>query len=281
MIPLHLIENFIVYAETQNLAKTAKILQQTQPSASRQIVQFQKYFKKSLFQQKGTQKRLTDYGEEVCSYYKKSIIELRELRNNFSNISIQNQKELLSLAARPEVLQSYISKLNFKSPIELLSMRGEDITKAMNDRQIDMAVDHEQFESFDYFRKKLFSTGWKAIIPKTWKPETRNIETWLAAAPPQAFASYDKNVEFINRHKLKSFKLPILNVQFVANDWRLLAEKVRQQKCWAIVPQEYSGSSEFISLSMSEQMKETQFYVYFKRELAKNKDAQYIVDQLS
>lgn len=281
MIPLHLIENFIVYAETQNLAKTAKILQQTQPSASRQIVQFQKYFKKSLFQQRGNQKRLTDYGEEVSEYYKKSILELRELRNNFSNISMQNQKELLRLAARPEILQTYISKLQFKSPIELLSMRGDEITKAMNDRQIDMAVYHEQFESFDYFRKKLFSTGWKAIVPKTWKPETRNVETWLATAPPKAFASYDKNVDFIKLHKLKSFKLPSLNVQFVANDWRLLVDKVRQQKCWAIVPEEYGSASEFISLSMNEQMKETQFYVYFKRELAKNKDAQYIVDQLS
>ncbi|MCC2680140.1 MAG: Bacterial regulatory helix-turn-helix protein lysR family, partial [Pseudobdellovibrio sp.] len=50
MIPLHLIETFVIYAENQNLAKTAKILGQTQPSASRQIVQFQGYFKKSLFQ---------------------------------------------------------------------------------------------------------------------------------------------------------------------------------------------------------------------------------------
>jgi DNA-binding transcriptional LysR family regulator len=281
VIPLHLIENFIVYAETQNLAKTAKILQQTQPSASRQIVQFQKYFKRSLFLQKGTQKRLTDYGQEVCEYYKKSILDLRALRTNFSNINIQNQKELLRLAAQSEILQSYILKIQFKSPIELLSLRGEEISKALNERQIDMAVYHEQLDHFDYFRKKLFSTGWKAIIPKTWKPETRNVESWLAAAPPQAFASYDKNVELINRHKLKSFKLPSLNVQFVANDWRLLAEKVQQQECWSIVPQEHSTSPEFISLSMSDQMKETPFYLYFKRELAKNKDVQYIVDQLS
>src|SRR5688572_13165835 len=104
MIPLHLIETFVIYAENQNLAKTAKILGQTQPSASRQIVQFQGYFKKALFQQKGPSKKLSAYGQEVCNYYKDGIGNLRNLRFRFDSHTILDQKNILTLAARPEIL---------------------------------------------------------------------------------------------------------------------------------------------------------------------------------
>lgn len=281
MIPLHLIENFIVYAETGNLAKTAKILQQTQPSASRQIVQFQKYFKKSLFQQRGTQKQLTDYGAEVCEYYKKSILDLRELRNNFSDFGLQNSKTFLQIAADSEILQQRLNSLSLKIPTEFLSLKNDEIKKALLDRQLDVAVCNAAFDSFDYIKKKVFSSGWKAIVPRTWKSETRSLELWLATAPPRPFAAHDKGLEFLRLNRLKNLKLQSLNVQFVANDWRLLAEKVRQQKCWAIVPDEFADSKEFISLSMNDYMKASQFYVYFKRELAKSKDVHYIVDHLS
>ena len=284
MIPLHLIETFIVYSESQNLAKTAKILGQTQPSASRQIVQFQKFFKKSLFFQNGQSKKLSLYGQEVCNYYKDSIVNLRQLRSQFDGHSIQDRKEVLSLAARSEILQRHIAKLNFQSNVELITMSGPQIQDALSQSQLDMAVYQENFETYNYFRKKLFSSSWSVIIPRTWKVDNKaitSLDRWLDASPLHPFASYDKQNEFLTRNKLKSFNLPRLNTQFIANDWRLLTDKVINQKCWAIVPSDYTDSSQCVHMSLSQHMKDTQFYVYFRKDLAKNEDVKYLIDQLS
>jgi DNA-binding transcriptional LysR family regulator len=280
-IPLHLIETFTLYAENKNLAETARRLGQTQPSATRQIQQFQKHFKKTLFQNKGLQKRLTPYGEEVYNYYKDGVLKLRELRNNFSNISIQNQKEFLVLAARSEILQKHVTPLKLKSPAELMPMSGQQIRAALDIGQIDMAVYDESFETFDYFRKKLFVSKMKIIIPNSWKISTSNTEKALDQCSPLPFASYDRSAQYLNVHRLKSFQLPPLDIQFIANDWRLLVSKVESQACWAIVPSDYADSKMYTSLSLDQQMKPTQFYIYFKKDLRLNKDVQYIIDQLS
>lgn len=280
-IPLHLIETFTLYAENRNLAETARVLGQTQPSATRQIQQFQKYFKKNLFHTKGLQKRLTPYGEEVFTYYKDGILRLRELRQNFSSISIQNQKEILSLAARPEILQLHVNRLQTQSPIELLPMTSMKIRQHLGETRVDMAVYDESLETYDYFRKKLFLSGLKMIVPNTWKIATSHAEKALSLCSPLPFASYDKNAQYLNLQRLKSFQTPPLNIQFIANDWRLLVDRVERQDCWSIVPSDYSASKHYTSLSLDQYFRQKQFYVYFRKDLTKNKDVQYIVDQLS
>lgn len=288
MIPLHLIETFVIYAENQNLAKTAKLLGQTQPSASRQIVQFQGYFKKSLFQQKGAGKKLSPYGLEVCNYYKDGIVNLRSLQTHFENQSIQAQKNILSIAARPEILESHITNLNFSGAIELIPQNSAQTQESLKQGHVDMALLDENFETFDYFKKKLFSTSWSVIVPRTWKVDNKaisnsalSLEKWLDASPLHPFASYDKQGDYLLQNKLKSFELPRLNTQFIANDWRLLADKVARQKCWAIVPSDYGKNAHYVSLSLGHKMKDTQFYLYFKKDLLKNKVVKSLIDQLS
>ncbi|MEQ1723481.1 MAG: LysR family transcriptional regulator [Pseudobdellovibrio sp.] len=272
MIALHLIETFILFGDTQNLVKTAKILNQSQPSASRQIEQFQKYFKKPLFHSVKRQKILTDYGQNVHHYYKKAVYDLRELQDGFASFSINNQQEKLTLAARPEILYKYVANLKYKCPMELVALSGDNIREQLLEDKLDMAVLQENFESYNHFRKKLFSTSWKIIIPKSW-----NITSY----EKKPFAAYDKNLNYLQQNKNKKFEIPELNIHFIANDWRLLEAKVHQGQCWAIVPEEYGNRELVTSLSLSQLMNETQFYIYFKKELAKNKDVQYIVDQLS
>lgn len=285
MIPVHLIETFVVFGECQNLVKTAKQLGQTQPSASRQIEQFQKFFKKPLFKVVGRQKQLTDYGSKVQSYYKKSILELRDLQQNIDRMSFQNQVERLTLAARSEILQKYISPLPFQNPIEIKALSGAQIRESLETSQLDMAVLQENFETYNYFRKKLFSDEWRLIIPKTWNPISTTAQAWLAEVNDAPFASYDKTLNVISLSAFKNFKLPPLNVHFVVEDWRLITDKVTQQACWAIVPSEYAAQytskDKVIGLSLKDLMKESNFYLYFRKDLARNKDVQNLIRQLS
>lgn len=281
MIALHLIETFILFGDTKNLVKTAKILNQSQPSASRQIDQFQKYFKKPLFHNVKRQKLLTNYGQEVHEYYKKAVYDLRGLQESFARFSIHNQQEKLTLAARPEILHKYVANLKYKSPMELVALSGDNIREQLIEDKLDIAVLQENFESYNHFRKKLFSTNWKIIVPKSWNiSASQSVQKFLEGSSKKPFAAYDKNLNYLLQNKNKSFEVPELNIHFIANDWRLLEAKVHQGHCWAIVPEEYGNRELTISLSLNQLMKETQFYVYFKKELAKNKDVQYIVDQL-
>lgn len=269
MIPLHLIETFIIYSENGNLVKTAKTIGQSQPSASRQIEQFQKFFKRRLFLQSGKNKKLTPYGEEVQNYYKESIKSLRQLRENFHTQLISGQKEKLILAARSEILQKYICPLKFNSLIELSSLSGEEIRTKLADCAVDIAVLQENFETFNYFRKKLFTSNWTIAAPKSWNIKSVND------LQPLPFAAYEAALNYLPKARRD------LNVKFIANDWRILADKVAQQEYWSILPEEYSSHTKIVSLPAEQMMKETPFYIYFKKDLSKNKDVQYIIDQLS
>lgn len=132
-----------------------------------------------------------------------------------------------------------------------------------------MAVLPENFDSFNYFRKKLFTSQWQLIIPKSWGLNS------LQEVINKDFAGYDRKLDYLLPTKLKN-----LNVTFTANDWRLIEDKVNQQVCWSIVPARYGDKEKVLKLPLNHLLKETQFYVYFKKELAKNKDVQYIVEQL-
>lgn len=270
MIDLHLIETFIIYSDNLNLVKTAKLTNQSQPSASRQIEKFQRHFKKKLFISVGKTRKLTPYGEEIKKYYQPSMRQLLQLREKFHEYSFADQKEKLTVAARSEILQKYISPIRFNGLVELLPLSGSEIRYKLEQSQLDIAVLQENFDTFNYFRKKLFTSTWTIAAPKTWGISS------ISTLTEKPFAAYESNLNYLSKSKLA----PPL-IQFIANDWRLLADKVAQQECWAILPSEFCEHPKISRFSADSLMKDTSFFIYFRKDLSKNKDVQYIIDQLS
>lgn len=278
-IPLHLIETFVVFSENQNLVKCSQALSQSQPTTSRQLENLQTYFKKSLFKSIGRQKRLTDYGIQICNYYKKNVFEMLELQKNMNALVPQDMTPRLTLAARPEILDLYISPLQFHNPIYLQSSYGEKIRQDMENSELDIAVLQENFESYNYFRKKLFSSNWCLVVPATWSKPLNTVQFDSLLDLP--FASFNRNLPFVYPNALKKIPFSQFNLKFISDDWRLIADKVLQQTCWSIIPQEYVPKNKVMSLSMNDYFKEFHFYLYFRKDLMKNKDVQNIIKQLS
>lgn len=285
MIPIYLIETFVLFGENTNLVKTAKVLNQTQPTTSRQIELLQSHFKKPLFKTVGRTKQLTEYGQQVQQYYKKSILELRELQNRMKSTPFTNEKERLVLAARSEILEKYISGLHFKSTIEMIALSGNEIRQRMQSQTIDIAVSQENFETYDYFRKKLFTSEWRIIYPESWKNKTpsknSSPELWIQEASPLPFASYDKDLTNLKSHFVKKTALPKFNIELIAADWRIIQQVVAKQKCWAIVPENFAKADKVISIPTQSMMHAINFYVYFLKPLAKNKDVDHLISALS
>lgn len=284
MIPIYLIETFVLFGENTNLVRTAKALNQTQPTTSRQIELLQSYFKKPLFKSVGRTKRLTEYGEQVQQYYKNSILELRELQNKMGSTSFANEKEKLVLAARSEILEKYIVDFNFKNTVEMQALSGQEIRLRMQAQTLDIAVLQESFESFDYFRKKLFSSEWKIIFPESWRnkltTKPSQIESWVRQASPLPFASYDKDLQTLKMHFIKKSQMPEFNIELIAPDWRLIQKSVQKQRCWSIVPEDFSKAEKVVALPANDLLISSNFYIYFLKTLQKNKDLAQMVDEL-
>lgn len=280
MIPTYLIETFVYFGETANLVKTAQILRQTQPTTSRQIELLQGYFKKPLFKTVGRNKQLTEYGKQVQQYYKKSVFELRELQNKMPSIHFGNEKEKLIVAARSEILQRYISHLDFKSTTEFIALPGQEIRQRMHHQLVDVAVLQENFESFHYFRKKLFHSTWKIIFPASWKIKASTADQFMNHALPLPFASYDKDLQAIKNNLISAKDFPKLNVEVIASDWRLILEAVKKQSCWSIVPSDFAKEDRILSLNADSLLKPSVFYIYALKELSKNKDVLRMIEEL-
>jgi DNA-binding transcriptional LysR family regulator len=280
MIPLYLIETFVLFGESANLVKTAQVLNQTQPTTSRQIELLQSYFKKPLFKTVGRNKLLTDYGQKVQAYYKNSVLELRDLQNKMSSVLFNNEKEKLILAARSEILEKYISPLHFNGTTEMIALQGQEIRQRMQNQNLDVAVLQENFESYAYFRKKLFTSSWKVIFPESWKIKLSDAEQFLNQASPLPFASYDKDFQTIKRSFTKKLKPPVFNVEVIASDWRLILDAVCRQRCWSIVPEDFSKGNRVSSYAADHFMKPSQFYIYFLKDIIKNPDLNKIIENL-
>ena len=275
MIPLYLIETFVVFGENLNLVKTAQVLEQTQPTTSRQIELLQSYFKKPLFKTVGRNKLLTDYGQQVQQYFKKSVLELRELQNKMASVSFGQEKEKLSLAARSEILEKYISVLQVDSTVEMVALTGQEIRSRMHAQSLDIAVLQENFESLYYFRKKLFSSEWKIIFPESWKKtfsqKSPDAEQILMQALLLPFASYDKDLQTVKGHLTKRGQIESLNMTLIVADWRLILHAVKQQRHWAIVPEDFSKAEGVVSISASTILTSSTFYLYVLKSLGRNK----------
>lgn len=284
MIPIYLLETFVLFGENANLVKTAKVLKQTQPTTSRQIELLQSHFKKPLFKTVGRNKQLTYYGQQVQQYYKKSILELRELQNKMAAVPFSNAKERLVIAGRSEILEKYISNLNFRSDIELISLNSSEIRQRMQNQTLDIAVLQENFETHDYFRKKLFTSEWRIIYPENWKTKapSKNLspELWIQEARPLPFASYDKDLTTLKNHFVKKPSLSGFNIEMIAADWRLIQQAVQKQKCWSIVPEDFAKAEKVIALSAQTLMNSANFYVYFLKSLVKSKDVAHLIEEL-
>jgi DNA-binding transcriptional LysR family regulator len=256
------------------------VLKQTQPTTSRQIELLQSYFKKPLFKTVGRTKQLTEYGQQVQLYYKKSILDLRDLQNKMTSTQFNNEKEKLIVAARSEILEKYVSKMNFNCTTELMALTGTEIRQKMHTQTIDVSILQENFESFNYFRKKLFTSHWKIIFPESWKLKSSNAEHFMNQALPLPFASYDKDLQAIKNSFIRSTQLPKLNIELIASDWRLILESVRRQKCWSIVPEDFAKADQVSSLTAETLLKPKTFYIYFLKDLSKNKDVQQLIENL-
>jgi DNA-binding transcriptional LysR family regulator len=64
--PWHLIQTFISFSRLGGLSETAQALKTTQPTITRQLIQFQSHFPLPLFEFHGRKKRLTPYATRLA-----------------------------------------------------------------------------------------------------------------------------------------------------------------------------------------------------------------------
>lgn len=159
------------------------------------------------------------------------------------------------------------------------SLTGSEIRSLMQQQAIDIAVLQENFESLNYVRKKIFTSEWYLVIPSKWATKSISASDWFASSSQHPLASYDLSLKLYQQNfngPLPFTQTPLLAVE----DWRIIANKVADQKYWSILPKDFLPSEKVVSLSLAQDMKKTAFYVYYRKELSKNSDLQNLLSSL-
>ena len=159
------------------------------------------------------------------------------------------------------------------------SLAGRETRSLMQQQAIDIAVLQENFESLNYVRKKLFTSEWYLVIPNKWTTRSMTASGWFASCAQYPLASYDLSLRLYQQNyhgPLPFAQTPMLAVE----DWRIIADKVAAQKYWSILPKDFLPSEKVVSVSLTQEMKKTTFYVYYRKELSKNADLQTLLSSL-
>lgn len=276
-IPLYLLETLSILSEEQSLVKTAQRLQTTQPTVSRQLKQLQGYFKSPLFENQGRNKKLTALGKKISARMQERLegLEVSLQEALLEDEKLENLR--LRIGGRFEILRRLIAPLDFPCQLEMISMESADITSALNNLSLDLAISQQEVPTNEYIRKILFKDEWCLIVPRKFTKDS--LSTWNELCSAYPYAAY------ISQWPLGKMLVSAASISeypqeaFVFSDWETIEKRVQNGLNWAIVPSSFVQENRSYQILTLKTSLEKPFYIYMKKSLRKHALLDFILEK--
>ncbi|KGJ49755.1 LysR family transcriptional regulator [Clostridium sp. NCR] len=206
---LQQLEYFKAIAETENFTKASKELSVTQPALSKAISKLEEELKVSLFEKKGRNIKLTEYGEVFLTYSNKALIEIENGIKTIGNM-LTEKNETIFISSTPRIggyfMHLIISDFLNEYPNVKFQFNQQLAQEVINDLSMGN-IDIGFYDSKDIDENKseiesipVKKQDYVLIVPKKHKFASRN-EISLKELKNESFIAFCEN----SKEKLMSY----------------------------------------------------------------------------
>ncbi len=206
---LQQLEYFKVIAEIENFTKASKELSVTQPALSKAISKLEEELKVSLFEKKGRNIKITEYGEVFLTYSNKALIEIENGIKTIGNM-LTEKNETIFISSTPRIggyfMHLIISDFLNEYPNVKFQFNQQSAQEVINDLSIGN-IDIGFYDSKDIDENKseiesipVKKQDYVLIVPKKHKFASRN-EISLKELKDESFIAFCEN----SKEKLMSY----------------------------------------------------------------------------
>ncbi len=267
-IPIHLLESLIAVEESPSMKIAAEKLNISQPALSMQLHKLEEAFNIPLFEFQGKKKILTSFGQSV-------YFEAKRLRNeiNFSFESV-NRKHLdesklsLRIAGRRELLLKAKKSISFDGKVSLLAMSSEKAIRALNDREVDLAISRIKPNSSELVAKVFFENCPWLVTHTKWTrgKKLTDLSYDLDFLKDTPFIAYSSQ-SGLEADWLSHLGLTIsdLNIKCECEDWLSILQMIEAGDGYSIIPDSIESNLKevvHIELPCSVVKPETYYFIY-------------------
>ena len=270
-IPIHLIEAFVIFCETQHIQTAANRLGISQPALSKQLIALEKMLPQPIFTFRGRKKTLTTFGEDLYIQFQSKLSGLHAIIEQTALNHSDPSQSFVRIASRREILDRFADKLHFPGTAQLIeSANAPTITGILN-RTIDFGIVHQIPDTSELIAKPLFRDHFMLVIPKKIlrAPPGIGKALWeeLGRLPCICYKKPDEILQQICQAHGVDFNN--LNIKRVTANYLSVAKLVNAGFGWAAIPTHISaisGNNHIIPVPLKT-FPPRQFYGVFRKEL--------------
>lgn len=271
-IPLHLLETLLYFYKYRTVVLAAEELKVTQPTVSRNLVLLESYFELPLFKWQGKKKVFTTYGIDIVKSVEQSYLLLEESLLKTQRIHFNEELNTLKVGGRKEFLHSLFDLIQFKGCFEFVYLGSSEVVKSILEDHLDLAISHENIETYNYQNKKVITDYPQIIIPKKFLKSPLKLEQWAKECVKHPAIAYAQHRIFLQQYA-KIFKIPLesLPIKGFIPGWDVIENKVHEGMGWSIVPGLFVKKHRNYHIILFPKTAEYSYpiYLYYKKDLSK------------
>lgn len=284
-IPIHLIEAFISFSQTQNIQAAADKLGISQPALSKQLMLLEKMVPQPIFSFQGRNKVLTSFGEDLRQQLQEKLQGLQEIFEHTALNHSDPSQAFVRIASRREILDRFADKTKFPGGIQFLESSNEDTIQGLLNRTLEFGIVHRLPDTSELIAKPLFRDHFTLAIPKKLlkTPPTKMKDLWseLTTLPCVTYKKPDEILRQICAAHDVDFN--DLKISRVTANYLSVAKIVNAGHGWAALPTHVStlSASNHLIPVPAKSFAPRQFYGVFRHELKNAAWLRLLLEELS
>ena len=237
-VPIHLLNAFMVFNDSENIMKAAETLGITQPALSKQLKALEAKIPQPIFSMQGRRKILTPFGRDLQKRIKGQIGNIQETLRESLLIHSDLSQVQIRISGRRGVLDRISKKLEFQGSLIFNESTNQQVIDDLLSMQAEIGIAHDFPNTFNLVAKPLFKEEFKIVIPKKFllKPKKygKSLFEELKTHPCIGFKIED---EILNQLCTEN-SVPIsdLKLKRITSNYSSIAKMIDAGFGWATIP---------------------------------------------